>query len=101
MLGYYERTNRARGISTKRNAHEFAANANFMQRKKAGRLYQSEPEFLISCMDRHKDWASLFAGRRRTGNHIGEAGIDAWLEAVNTTFPHWHIFLAATDDCCR
>jgi DUF2075 family protein len=34
--------------------------ANFMQRKKkrAG-FSQSEPEFLISYMDRHKDWAAI------------------------------------------
>lgn len=34
--------------------------ASFMQRKKkrAG-FSQSEPEFLISCMDRHKDWAVI------------------------------------------
>jgi hypothetical protein len=34
--------------------------ANFMQRKKKQVGFsQSEPEFLVSCMDRHKDWAMV------------------------------------------
>ena len=70
--------------------------ASFMQRKKnrAG-FSQSEPEFLISCMDRHKDWAvivCLVGGGQEI--NIGEAGIDAWLEAVNTAFPHWHMYIS-------
>ena len=52
--------------------------ANFMRRKKhrAG-FSQSEPEFLISCMDRHVDWAvivCLVGGGQEI--NIGEAGID-------------------------
>ena len=71
--------------------------ANFMQRKKkrAG-FSQSEPEFLISCMDRHKDWAviiCLVGGGQEI--NIGEAGIDAWLDAVNTSFPHWHMYISS------
>jgi len=71
--------------------------ANFMQRKKgiAG-FSKSEPEFLISCMDRHKDWAviiCLVGGGQEI--NIGEAGIDAWLEAVNTAFPHWHMYISS------
>jgi hypothetical protein len=34
--------------------------ASFMQRKKGHKGFsQSEPEFLISCMDRHPDWAVI------------------------------------------
>jgi hypothetical protein len=34
--------------------------ANFMRRKKGRAGFaQSEPEFLISCMDRHSDWAAI------------------------------------------
>jgi Uncharacterized conserved protein (DUF2075) len=71
--------------------------ANFMQRKKkrAG-FSQSEPEFLISCMDRHKDWAviiCLVGGGQEI--NTGEAGIDAWLEAVNTSFPKWHMYISS------
>ena len=71
--------------------------ANFMQRKKkrAG-FSQSEPDFLISCMDRHKDWAviiCLVGGGQEI--NIGEAGIDAWLDAVNTSFPKWHMYISS------
>jgi hypothetical protein len=65
--------------------------ANFMHRKKkrAG-FTQSEPEFLISCMDRHQDWAAIvcLVGGGQEIN-TGEAGIGAWIDAVNTRFPHW------------
>lgn len=71
--------------------------ASFMQRKK-GRpgFNQSEPEFLISCMNRHDDWAvivCLVGGGQEI--NIGEAGIDAWLEAVNSKFPHWHMYISS------
>jgi hypothetical protein len=71
--------------------------ANFMQRKKNRKGFnQSEPEFLISCMNRHKDWAviiCLVGGGQEI--NIGEAGIDAWLEAVNTAFPQWHMYISS------
>jgi hypothetical protein len=71
--------------------------ANFMRRKKkrAG-FTQSEPEFLIECMDRHKDWAAiicLVGGGQEI--HRGEAGIDAWLEAVSTRFRDWHAYISS------
>jgi hypothetical protein len=53
--------------------------ANFMQRrKKRPGFNQSEPEFLISYMDRHLDWAvviCLVGGGQEI--NTGEAGIDA------------------------
>ena len=71
--------------------------ANFMQRKKKRPGFsQSEPEFLISCMDRHKDWAviiCLVGGGQEI--NTGEAGIDAWLAAVNTSFPDWHMYISS------
>ena len=71
--------------------------ANFMRRKKNHPGFsQSEPEFLISCMDRHTDWAvivCLVGGGQEI--NTGEAGIDAWLEAVNSKFPHWHMHISS------
>ena len=71
--------------------------ANFMRRKKNHNGFsQSEPEFLISCMDRHKDWAvvlCLVGGGQEI--NTGEAGIDAWLEAVNIRFPDWHVYISS------
>jgi len=70
--------------------------ADFMQRKK-GRVgfSQSEPEFLLSYLDRHDDWAvviCLVGGGQEINR--GEAGISAWLDAVSTTFPHWSAYIS-------
>jgi Schlafen group 3, DNA/RNA helicase domain len=71
--------------------------ANFMRRKKKRPGFsQSEPEFLISCMDRHADWAvvvCLVGGGQEI--NTGEAGIDSWIEAANTKFPHWHLHISS------
>lgn len=70
--------------------------ANFMRRKKNQPDFsQSEPEFLISYLNRHKDWAvivCLVGGGQEI--NTGEAGIGAWLEALNTAFPDWHIYIS-------
>lgn len=67
--------------------------ANFMQQKKNKPGFNiSEPEFLISCLDRHKDWAvivCLVGGGQEI--NTGEAGISEWIEALNRSFPHWRI----------
>ena len=71
--------------------------ANFMLRKKRRPGFaQSEPEFLISYMDRHKDWAvivCLVGGGQEI--NTGEAGIDAWLDAANRRFPEWEMFISS------
>jgi hypothetical protein len=71
--------------------------ANFMRRKKGWPGFaDSEPEFLISYMDRHKDWAlivCLVGGGQEI--NTGEAGIDAWLEAVNRRFAEWEMFISS------
>jgi hypothetical protein len=71
--------------------------AKFMHRKrKRAGFTQSEPEFLISCMDRHEDWAAivcLVGGGQEI--HTGEAGIDAWIDAVNVRYPHWHAYISS------
>jgi len=71
--------------------------ASFMKRrKKLPGFAHSEPEFLISCMDRHAAWAvivCLVGGGQEI--HIGEAGIDAWLDAVNSRFPQWHMHISS------
>jgi hypothetical protein len=78
-------------------AWDLRQTANFMQRKKnrAG-FSQSEPEFLISYMDRHNDWAVIvcLVGDGQEIN-TGEAGIEAWLEAINRSFPGWEMFISS------
>jgi len=71
--------------------------ARFMQRKK-GRpgFAHSEPEFLISYMDRHAAWAvvvCLVGGGQEI--NTGEAGIGAWLDAVTTHFPQWECHISS------
>jgi hypothetical protein len=71
--------------------------ASFMLRKKRRPGFSdSEPEFLISYMDRHKDWAvivCLVGGGQEI--NTGEAGIDAWLDAVDRRFPEWEMFISS------
>ncbi|MBS4027862.1 MAG: DUF2075 domain-containing protein, partial [Ignavibacteriales bacterium] len=70
--------------------------AKFMKRKKnVPNFLISEPEFLISCLDRHKDWAvivCLVGGGQEI--NTGEAGISEWLESINRTFPQWQIYIS-------
>src|SRR3989339_26310 len=71
--------------------------ANFMKRKKATPNFRkSEPEFLISCLDRHPDWAvvvCLVGGGQEI--NTGEAGISEWIESLNRSFPDWHIYISS------
>jgi len=71
--------------------------ANFMHRKKKTPNFQkSEPEFLISCLDRHSDWAvivCLVGGGQEI--NTGEAGISEWIDSLNRSFPHWHIYISS------
>jgi len=78
-------------------AWDLKQTANFMlRRKKLPGFDMSEPEFLISYMDRHKDWAvivCLVGGGQEI--NTGEAGIDTWLDAVNTRYPHWDAYISS------
>ena len=69
---------------------------NFMARKKNRPGFgQSEPEFLISCVDRHQDWAvvvCLVGGGQEI--NTGEAGISEWLDAVLKRFAGWEVHLS-------
>lgn len=52
----------------------------------------SESEFLISCLDRHKDWAVIvcLVGGGQEINR-GEAGISEWFESIQRSFPDWGV----------
>lgn len=70
--------------------------ANFMKRRKGIEGFsQSEPEFLISGMNRHRDWTvviCLVGGGQEIGT--GEAGISAWIEAIMEHYPKWKIHIS-------
>jgi hypothetical protein len=66
------------------------------QKKNVANFDQSEPEFLISTMNRHADWGvvvCLVGGGQEIGT--GEAGIDSWLTAVNERFPDWRMHISS------
>jgi hypothetical protein len=53
----------------------------------------SEPEFLISVMDRHEDWATivcLIGGGQEI--NTGEAGLPEWFNAIQRKYPHWDVY---------
>lgn len=69
----------------------------FMRQKKGMPDFdQSEPAFLISCMDRHASWAvivCLVGGGQEINK--GEAGIREWIESAHHHFPEWHLHLSS------
>jgi len=78
-------------------AWDLAKTADFMKRrKKRPGFDRSEPEYLISCLDRHKDWATvvcLVGGGQEI--NTGEAGIGEWIESLIRSYPHWKIHISS------
>ena len=68
----------------------------FMQKKKGVFGFNmSEPEFLISIMDRHDDWAviiCLIGGGQEI--NTGEAGLPAWFNALKKYCTYWQVFIS-------
>ena len=66
----------------------------FMARKKGIQNFNmSEPEFLISVLDRHDDWAMiicLIGGGQEI--NTGEAGLPEWFKAIQKEFSHWDVY---------
>lgn len=70
--------------------------ASFMRRKRGQAGFDlSEPEFLISCLDRHPTWAVVvcLVGNGQEIN-TGEAGIAEWLSSVERRFPEWEVYVS-------
>lgn len=70
--------------------------SSFMQRKRGHSGFDmSEPEFLISVMDRHPDWCTvvcLVGGGQEI--NTGEAGISEWITALEERFPDWAVHVS-------
>lgn len=68
--------------------------ASFMYKKRGIRNFSmSEPEFLISVMDRHEDWATivcLIGGGQEI--NTGEAGLPEWFNAIKRKYTHWDVY---------
>ena len=77
-------------------AWDSAQTSKFMRTKKGrGDFDQSEPEFLLSCIDRHDDWGvvvCLVGGGQEI--NTGEAGIGEWISALDRRFPDWRILIS-------
>jgi hypothetical protein len=70
--------------------------AKFMKTKRGlSEFDQSEPEFLISVMDRHTDWCAIvcLVGGGQEIN-TGEAGISEWIRALASRFPQWEVYVS-------
>lgn len=69
--------------------------SKFMHTKKGITDFSySEPEFLISTMDRHKDWAviiCLVGGGQEI--NTGEAGLPEWFDSLRREFPDWDVYI--------
>jgi hypothetical protein len=68
--------------------------SKFMKTKKGIEDFEmSEPEYLISVMDRHQDWCTivcLIGGGQEI--NTGEAGVSEWIESLRKKYPDWNIY---------
>lgn len=68
----------------------------FMKTKKGILNFNhSEPEFLISTMDRHEDWAvivCLIGGGQEINE--GEGGLPEWFNALRAKFNDWDVYVS-------
>ncbi len=68
--------------------------SQFMRQKRSQDDFdQSEPEFLISVMDRHQGWCvivCLIGGGQEINK--GEAGLQGWFDALEERFNDWDIY---------
>lgn len=68
----------------------------FMREKKGIQNFPySEPEYLISCMDRQTDWGLVvcLVGNGQAINK-GEAGLTEWIESVNRRYKDWDVYMS-------
>lgn len=68
----------------------------FMQEKKHIKDFPySEPEYLISCMDRQEDWGLVvcLVGNGQAINK-GEAGLAEWIESIHRSYSDWDVYMS-------
>ena len=76
-------------------AWDRAMTADFMRKKRGQAGFdQSEPAFLLSVMDRHRDWCVVVCliGEGQEINR-GEAGIAEWVRALQGELRHWQVHM--------
>jgi len=70
--------------------------SRFMREKRDHSEFDmSEPEFLMSVMDRHQDWCVVIC-LIGSGQEIntGEAGLNEWLSAIDRRYRDWRVYLS-------
>lgn len=68
----------------------------FMREKKEIKDFPySEPEYLISCMNRQTDWGLVvcLVGNGQSINK-GEAGLKEWIESINRSYKDWDVYMS-------
>ena len=68
----------------------------FMREKKGIRDFPySEPEYLISCMNRQLDWGVVvcLVGNGQAINK-GEAGLTEWIESISRSYNDWDVYMS-------
>lgn len=76
---------------------------DFMKRKKGVLDFNmSEPEFLISILNRHEGWATIVCliGGGQEINKGESAGIAGWFESIRKKYSEWDVYISnkITDD---
>lgn len=70
--------------------------SRFMREKRGYRKFDmSEPQFLLSVMDRHQDWCvvvCLIGGGQEI--NTGEAGLAEWFAAIERNYSDWEVHLS-------
>lgn len=68
--------------------------SKFMKTKKGIENFEmSEPEYLISVMNRHQDWCTivcLIGGGQEI--NTGEAGVSEWIESLKQKYTDWNVY---------
>ena len=70
----------------------------FMREKKNIQNFPySEPEYLISCMDRQRDWGVVvcLVGNGQSINK-GEAGLNEWIASIQRRYKSWDVDISQT-----
>ena len=75
-------------------AWDRAMTSSFMAKRGHAGFDQSEPAFLLSVMDRHRDWCVVVVliGEGQEINR-GEAGVAEWVRALQGDLRHWEVHM--------
>ena len=84
-----------RSWTHKRLADYLKRGGTYGNKLKVPNFPMSEAAFLIWSLDQREDWATIvcLVGGGQEIN-TGEAGISEWLDALNSKFPDWNIYIS-------